>query len=93
LYPDVSDKQVSDAILKGGLIRYVTTSSGYKAINLLIKYINVSYTLDIKYNKNSTYNILLTFKRLALNSNYIAIIRKAIETFLSIKQKGTYSYR
>ncbi|KAL2755202.1 hypothetical protein ACRALDRAFT_2107131, partial [Sodiomyces alcalophilus JCM 7366] len=93
LYPDISDKKVSEAILKGGLIRYVTTGSGYKAINLLIKYINASYTLDIKHNKNSIHDISLTFKRLALNRNYIAIIYKAVEGFLRTKQKGTYTYR
>ncbi|KAL2757206.1 hypothetical protein ACRALDRAFT_2101419, partial [Sodiomyces alcalophilus JCM 7366] len=93
LYPDISDKHISDAILKGGLIRYLTASDGYKAINLLIEHVNALYTLDIKYNKNSMHDISSTFKRLALNSNYIAIIQKAVESFLGTKQKGTYSYR
>ncbi|KAL2753603.1 hypothetical protein ACRALDRAFT_2110838, partial [Sodiomyces alcalophilus JCM 7366] len=85
LYLDISNKKVSEAILKGGLIRYVITGSGYKAIDLLIEHINISYTLDIKYNKNSTHDISLTFKRLALNNNYIAIIRKAVKSFLRTK--------
>ncbi|ROT37027.1 hypothetical protein SODALDRAFT_281282, partial [Sodiomyces alkalinus F11] len=71
----------------------ITATSSYKAIDLLIKYINISYTLDFKYNKNSTHDILSTFKRLALNNNYIAIIRKAIESFLRTKQKGIYIHR
>ncbi|ROT40138.1 hypothetical protein SODALDRAFT_241234, partial [Sodiomyces alkalinus F11] len=64
---------------KGGLIRYATARSGYKVINLLIIHVNTLYILDIKYNKNSTYNILSTFERLALNSSYITRIPKGIK--------------
>ncbi|KAL2759240.1 hypothetical protein ACRALDRAFT_1028816, partial [Sodiomyces alcalophilus JCM 7366] len=82
-----------DAILKGGLIRYITASYGYKAINFLIKYINASYTLDIEYNKNLTHALILAFKRLVFNSNYITIIYKAVKSFISTEQKGIHSFR
>lgn len=87
LHPDVClDEATRDAILKGGLIRCVTAGSMYKAIDLMLEHINASYALDIKHNKNSTHDIRSTFSRLALNGNYLATIRKSVETMFS----GTY---
>ncbi|KAL2753605.1 hypothetical protein ACRALDRAFT_2111750, partial [Sodiomyces alcalophilus JCM 7366] len=87
----VANNHARDTVLKGGIIRYITTGSRYKAINLLLKYINALYILDIKHYKNSTYNINVTFERLTLNGNYITIIRKSIKELLRSKLIGKYT--
>ncbi|KAK3384608.1 hypothetical protein B0T24DRAFT_646474 [Lasiosphaeria ovina] len=87
--PEIEEHTIR-AILKGGLIRYITAGSGYKAINLILEHINALYTLDIKYNKNSTHDIYTTFSRLALNGNFLATIRKSVETLFESKQKGIH---
>ncbi|KAK3371643.1 hypothetical protein B0T24DRAFT_650512 [Lasiosphaeria ovina] len=90
LHPRISEEHTIRAILKGGLIRCTIAGSGYKAIDLILKHINASYTLDIKYNKNSIYDIHATFSRLALNGNFLATIRKSVKTLFESKQKGTH---
>ena len=56
----------------------------FKPIDIALEYINATYALDIKINKNSTYNIRKTFSRLALNGNFLTITRKSIKaTFKS----------
>ncbi|KAK3364848.1 hypothetical protein B0T24DRAFT_652198 [Lasiosphaeria ovina] len=90
LHPRISEEHTIRAILKGSLIRYTIAGSGYKAIDLILKYINASYTLDIKYNKNSIYDIYTTFSRLALNGNFLTTIRKSVKTLFESKQKGTH---
>ncbi|KAK1830248.1 hypothetical protein QBC39DRAFT_261345, partial [Podospora conica] len=76
------------AILKGSLIRYITAGNEYKLINLLLKYINASYVLNIKFNKNSTYDIYTIFSRLAFNSTLLVAIRKFIKSLFRSKVKG-----
>ncbi|KAK3360956.1 hypothetical protein B0T24DRAFT_586027 [Lasiosphaeria ovina] len=91
LHPVVSTPGVRDAILKGGLIRCTTVGSQFKAIDLMLEHINATYALDIKNNKNSTHDIHSTFSRLALNGNYLATIRKAVERVFGSHQKGTHT--
>ena len=92
LHPNVvPDENLRDAFLKGGLIRCTTTGSQYKAIDLLLEHINATYALDIKHNKNSTHDIHATFSRLALNSSYLAVIRKSVESVFGGHQKGTHT--
>ena len=58
LYLDISiDPNLRNTILKGGFIRYIIVKSSYKAINLFLEYINVTYVINIKNYKNSTYDI------------------------------------
>ena len=71
--------------------RCTTTGSQYKAIDLLLEHINATYALDIKHNKNSTHDIHATFSRLALNSSYLAVIRKSVESVFGGHQKGTHT--
>ncbi|KAK4232867.1 hypothetical protein C8A03DRAFT_19939, partial [Achaetomium macrosporum] len=92
LHPAVSkDENARDAILKGGLVRCTTAGSGYKAIDLMLEHINATYALDIKNHKNSTHDIHTTFSRLALNGNYLATIRKSVESAFGRHQKGTHT--
>ncbi|KAI1820670.1 hypothetical protein F4861DRAFT_542739 [Xylaria intraflava] len=90
LHPAVSDEHVRDAILQGGLIRCVTSGSGYKSIDLMLEHVNAGYALDIKHNRNSTHDIRATFTRLALNGNYLATIRKSVEHTFGVYAKGTH---
>ena len=79
LYPQVFDKSLRDAILKGGFIRCIIFSSSYKAINLFFEYINATYAIDIKNYKNSTYDIYTIFSKLTLFGSSNAIIRRIVE--------------
>lgn len=92
LHPDVvTDQKAREAIIKSGLVRCTIAGSGFKAIDLALEHINATYALDIKHNKNSTYDINKTFSRLALNGNFLAITRKSIESVFKSKQKGTHT--
>ncbi|KAI1827953.1 hypothetical protein F4861DRAFT_535389 [Xylaria intraflava] len=91
LHESVSDERTRDAILQGGLVRCVTAGSGYKSIDIHLEHINAGYALDIKNNKNSTHDIRSTFSRLALNGNYLAVIRKSVDRMFGARQKGTHT--
>ncbi|KAK0658486.1 hypothetical protein QBC41DRAFT_237989, partial [Cercophora samala] len=60
----------------------ITTNSNYKLINLILRYINVTYLFNIKNYKNSTYNIYFTFHRLSLNNNILTTFYKSIKLSL-----------
>ena len=76
LYLNITtDSNICNIFIKKSLIRCIIYSNGYKTIDLILKYINIFYTFDIKYNKNSIYNIYLTFSRLAFNAIYLFTIK------------------
>ena len=79
LYLSIVNKNLREAIIKGGLIRCITAGSQYKAIDIILEYQNTIYAINIKNNKNSIYNIEATLLRFSFNSNVLATIRKGSE--------------
>ncbi|KAK1835502.1 hypothetical protein QBC39DRAFT_227299, partial [Podospora conica] len=54
-----------DAILRYNLVKATTKGSNLKPIDLVVKYANTISAFYIKYNKNSTYDVSIIFKRLS----------------------------
>ena len=79
MYPNISNNNLYITIFKGGFICYTTTGSGFKAINLILKYINALDILNIKYNRNCIHIFIAILLRNAFNKNYLIIIRKSVK--------------
>lgn len=78
------------AILRSGLVKYVIIGSEWKDINLIIEYINYLFTINIKYNKNSIYNIKFNFTELLIIRPLTTAIRKIIEFKFRRLHSGRY---
>ncbi|KAK3360847.1 hypothetical protein B0T24DRAFT_692862 [Lasiosphaeria ovina] len=90
LYEELFKRRYSD-LAEGDVI-----NKEFRSQCRLLQYIEILFIIheairyDIKYNKNSTHDMHATFSRLALNGNFLATIRKSVETLFESKQKGTH---
>ena len=91
LYKNIFNNILRNTIFKGGLVRLIIAGNKYKPINLILEYWNRVYAINIKNNKNSTYDTELTFIRLALYSNPLITIRKGVERLFGRTIKGIYT--
>ncbi|KAK3688610.1 hypothetical protein B0T22DRAFT_512217 [Podospora appendiculata] len=79
LHPDVTDRALSEGILRSALVKCTTAGSDWKAIDLALEHVNGSFAIDIKNDRNSTHSTFVTFMRQAALGTYMAVIH----TFLS----------
>ena len=91
LHPEVTDSELSEGILRSGLVRCTTAGSQWKAIDLALEHVNAAFAIDIKNNKNSTHDVTSTFLRLAVVGPYTAAIRKGVERIFRTHQDGKHT--
>ena len=54
---------------------------------------NLDYSKDIVYYSNSTYNLVVTFRKVALNRKASRILRKMFEIGIGRKASSSYSVK
>ena len=73
------------------LINWPNRATIYKAINLKLKYLNYSYKIKIKYYKNLTYNIDITFNQVYLLNTQVRALYKRLEAIFSEYMPRAYT--
>lgn len=77
-------------ILKLTFVKYITAGSGFKLANLVIEYINRGFVINIKNNRNLTYNLREIFIYCAVLKPIANTLRKILENFARIRINSKY---
>jgi hypothetical protein len=91
LRPEVTDRTLSDGILRSGLVRCVTAGSGWKPIDLALEHVNGAFAIDIKNNKNSTHDTPRIFEAMSVLGPYTASIRRTVESLWGKHNSGAHT--
>jgi|SRR6266536_3487110 len=78
----MNTSELQRAILASGLVNWPGKPTANKTIDLGLEYLNGSCKIEIKYYKNSIYDVDLIFNRVYLSNTWIRALRvKLKETF------------
>ena len=79
------------AILSSGLVNWRGHSGAYKPVDLALEHLNYACKIDLRNNKNSTHDVEIVFKRVALCNTWLRALRDKMEAEYGEPMPGTHT--